>query len=435
MKEIEKMLNNKKIEIDELKVPEQLEDRLRGALRERTSKKKIKHKWKVKAAAAFIAVILVGYNMNSLAFYGKKLIGYDGVMTGTLKKLNELGKGQGIDKSYTFKNGVIVTLDGVMVDDNQLLAFYTIKDSRGNVDKLYIESSTLIEGKEEWNYMRSGIGEMNDTKTQMKYKEEFAKPSLGEKELKWSFTLRDGDNTEKGEIAFTLDTSKAMSNILKKNINQSIKTDETKIRFESITASPTKTRIKGTIRNIFELAKDEIIGGSFRPTDLNVKLIANGKEVEWQGGGTSTNMDGITFRREYDALPSDLNNLQIKLVSFEADHKVNKQVEIEKNVSSKTIEILRQKIQIDKVYEAKGETYVTITTKEGVVLSKVYMMMDGKKVELQETILSKKSKNSDGTISHTRTLRFKGTGKKLQLQIKGLKYNKIYNHVIDVAVD
>lgn len=436
MKDIERLLDNKKMEIDELKVPEELEERLRGALKERPLKSKIKRTRTLKAtAAALIAVMLIGYNMDTLAFYGKKLVGYDVVMTDTLKKLNELGKGQSVDKSYTFKNGVTVTMDGVMVDDNQLLAFYTIKDPTGNVDKLNIEPVTLMEGKYGKYYMKSSGGVVNDTKTEIKYKAEFEKPTFFEKELKWNFTLIDGDKTEKGEIDFILDKKKAMGYILKKNINKSIKTDETKIRFKSITASPTTTRIKGTIQNIFELAVDEFWGGGFRPSGLDLKLTVNGKEVEEQGGSMSTNMDGITFSKEYDALPSDIKTLQIKLVSFEVDHRVNEQVELKKNEENKTIEILGEKIEINKVDESKGETYVTITTKEDVVLSKVYMIMDGKKVELRETISSEKNKNAHGNVSHKRILRFNGAGKELKLEIKGVRYNKVYNQVIDVDVN
>jgi hypothetical protein len=308
-------------------------------------------------------------------------------------------------------------------------------DLKGNVDKLNIEPIVSIEGKEGQYYMKSSIGVPNDTKTEMKYRAEFQKPNLTEKELKWSFILVEGNKIEAGNIAFILDKKKAMGYILKKNINQSIKTDETKIRFKSITASPTTTCIKGTIQNIFELAVDEIFGGGFRPSGLDLKLIVNGKEIEEQGGSMSTNMDGITFSKEYDALPSDIKTLQIKLVSFEVDHRVNEKVELKKNEENKTIEILGEKIEINKVYESKGETYVTITTKEGVVLSKVYIIIEGKKVELCETISSEKNKNVDGTMSHTRTLCFKGTGTELELEIKGLKYNKVYNRVIDIDVD
>lgn len=44
--------------------------------------------------------------MDTLAFYGKKLIGYESVMNGTLKELNQLGKGQIIGKSHTFSRGI-----------------------------------------------------------------------------------------------------------------------------------------------------------------------------------------------------------------------------------------------------------------------------------------------------------------------------------------
>ncbi|WMJ79364.1 DUF4179 domain-containing protein [Clostridium sp. MB40-C1] len=496
--EIKRVLKSKKRDIDDLKVPEELEERLRGALKNislknnnivqqnqnndnkqlknKSLKNKVRQNWIGKVAAVIIAVILFGYNIDGLAFYGKKIIGYDEVMNDTLKKLNELGKGQSIDKSYAFKNGATVTLDGVMIDDNKLLVFYTIKSSKGNVDKLNIESAKIIEGSKNNIYMKSSEGLLNDSKTEIKYKIEFEKPNLNEEELKWSFTLTEGKYKEIGNIVFNLDKSKAMTHTLKKNINQSIKVDETKIRFNSIEASPTSTFIKGTIQDIFELAIDEVLGGGFRPSSMEIKLIANGKEVEWQGAGSSTNINGMTFQQEYDALPVPIKTLQIKLVNFEADHRVNKKVELKKDDMKNLIEVLGQKIQIDKMYEEKGDTYVTITTKEDVLLSKVYMIMDGKKVRLEETIYNKENikkkenyknkdndeevkekynnkdnseemkekhnnynesdaKYKDGTKSNTRTLRFEGTGENLQLQIKGLRYNKVYNKVIDVKVD
>ncbi|MCY6957176.1 DUF4179 domain-containing protein [Clostridium brassicae] len=483
--EIERILKSKKTGIEELKVPDELEERLRGALKNinlknsntmkqnqnddnenlknRSLKSKVVEKWIAKVAAIIIAVTLVGYNIDGLAFYGKKIIGYDDVMNGTLKKLNELGKGQSIDKSYSFKNGAIVTLDGAMIDDNKLLAFYTIKNSKGNVDKLNIESSKIIEGSKSSIYMRSSVGLLNDSKTEIKYKIEFEKPNLNEKELKWSFVLIDGKYKETGSIVFTLDKNKAMGHTLKKNINQNIKVDETEIRFDSIVASPTSTIIKGTIQDIFELAVDEFFGGGFRPSSMEIKLIANGKEIECQSGEISTNMKGITFQQEYDALPVPIKTLQIKLGNFEADYRVNEKVKLKKGDMEKVIEILGQKIQIHKVYQEEGNTYVKITTKENILLSKIYMIMDGKKISLEKTISNEKHienkenfKDKDNTeevkekhnnnnesdvkdknksINNTRILKFKGTGETLQLQIKGLRYNKVYNKVIDVKVN
>lgn len=433
MSKVEDMLNNKKIEIEELKIPDELEERLKGALQNVNPKRKEKSGLIVKIASLVIAVLLIGYNSDTLAFYGKKLIGFDDVMTDTLKGLNELGKGQVINKSYTFKNGVKITLDGVMMDDNQLLMFYTIKSQNGNVDELNIAMG-YIQGVLSKHYMKSGQGIRNEEGTEIKWQMEFEKPHFFEKNLKWSVTLKNGDEVENGEIAFELDRSKAMGHTLKKKVNKSIKFDQGEINFESIVASPTTTYIKGKIQNIFELAKDELLGEGFRPTDLDIRLIANGKEVQLQSGGISTNLDGITFDRKFDALPKDLKTLQIKVVSLQTNNKVDEKIDLSKGKEGKSVEILGQKIDINDVYEKEGKTYVTITTKEDVLLSKVYMMMEDKKVELKSTVPVNHDKKQDGTITYTRTLCFEDTGDKLTLAIRSIRYNKTYNKEINVEV-
>jgi len=435
MREIEEILINKRGEIDNLKVPEKLEERLINSLENLKPRKKSKFNWKVKVASFIIFTIFLGYNMDTLAFYGKRLMGYDGVMNGTLKKLNEAGKGQIIDKSYTFKNGVKVTLDGVMLDDNQLLLFYTISSPKGDVDKIDLGAITSLEGIGGSHYMKSGQGEANEERTQIKWKSEFEKPYFFEKKLKWSFNLKEGNNLETGEITFNLDKDKAMGHSLKKNINKSIQIDQGEITFKSIVASPTSTRIEGSVQNIFGLAMDEIKGEGFRPTGINIKLIANGKEVEEQGGSMSTNYNGITFSKEYDALPQDLKTLEIKLVNMQTNNMVDEDIELKDKEKDKTIKVLEKEVIINDVYEDSGNTQVTITTEEEIILSKVYMMIDGKKVELDKTTSINHDKKLNGTITHTRTLDFKGTGKEKKLLIKGIMYNKVYNQVIEVPVE
>lgn len=426
------MLKDKKLELEKLEVPNELEDRLRGALDKIEPKRKSKSKLIAKIASLIIAVLLIGYNSDTLAFYGKKIIGFDEVMTDTLKDLNELGKGQVIDKSYTFKNGVKVTLDGIMLDDNQLLIFYSMKDPKGNVDKINLDHNPYIKGLMGSHYMRSGEGKRNEENTEIKWKVQFDKPYFFEKSLKWSFTLVEGKERENGEIEFTLDRSKAMGSSLKKTLNKGIKIDQGEISFHSITASPTTTYIDGEIQNIFELAKDEFSGEGFRPTALDIRLIANGKEMQMQSAGMSTNMKGITFDNNFDALPKELKTLQIKLVSFQSNNKVNETIDLNKNEKDKATQILGQKIGINSVYDKAGKTYVTITTEEDVLLSEVYMIIDGKRVELKETSQGNHDKKSDGTITYTRTLCFEGSGDKLTLEVKGIKYSKIYNKTIDI---
>lgn len=429
------MLNNKKIEIDEIEIPEELEGRLRGALDRVQPKKKSKYKPILKIASLIIAITLVGYNIDTLAFYGRKLMGFDQVMTGTLKELNELGKGQVIDKSYTFKNGASVTLDGVMLDDNQLLMFYTIKNPEGNVDKGNIQPATYIDGIVGRHYMGTGQGTINVSKTELKGKYEFENPYFFEKSFKWSVTLAEGNNREVGEINFTLDKSKAMGHTLKKTLNESIKIDQGEITFKSISASPTVTYIEGSMQNILDLAKSKVKGEFFRASSINIKIIANGEEVPLQSMGIGTNLNGIRFDAKFDALPKDLESLQIKVVSLQTDNKVDEEIKLSKDDTNKKLEVLGQGIEINKVYESEGKTYVKITSEQDVVLSKVYLTVDGKNIQLKNTTPYTYDKKMDGTILCTRDLCFEGTGKELTLEVKGIRYTKDYNEIIDVQIN
>ncbi|KGK85816.1 DUF4179 domain-containing protein [Clostridium sp. HMP27] len=432
MNKIEEILKGKKLQIEGLEVPNELEERLRGTLDKVEIKRKNKSKLIVKIASLIIAVLLIGYNGDTLAFYGKKLIGFDEVMTDTLKDLNDMGKGQIIDKSYTFKNGVKVTLDGIMLDDNQLLMFYTIKDPKGNVDKIDIEHNPYIKGLVGTYHMGNGEGRRNEENTEIRWKAQYDTPYFFEKTLDWRFTLAEGNERENGEIKFVLDRNKAMGSSLKKTLNKSIKIDQGEIDFHSIVASPTTTYINGEIQSLFELAKDELLGEGFRPAELDIRLIANGEEVQMQSAGMSTDMKGITFNNNFDALPKELKTLQIKLVSFGSNSRVNEKMELSKDQKDKVVQILGQNVKINDVYDKDGKTYVTITTEEDVVLSEVYIIIDEKRVQLKETSQGNRDKKTDGTISYTRTLCFEGSGDKLTLEVKGIKYNKIYNKAIDI---
>jgi len=434
MKDIEKILMKRKKAVDQVQVPDELEVRLRSALEKANLKKRRKINWKTKAAAAFIAILILGYNSDTLAFYGKKLMGYDQIMNGSLKQLNELGKGQIIDKSFTFENGVAVTLDGIMLDENQLLVFYTVKDPRKNVDKVDMYSDISIEGLFKSYSINSAVGKMNEEKTEMSYIARFPSPLFFEKKLSLEFALMENRKLEEGKITFKIDRNKAMGHTLKKNINKTIEVDETDIIFESILASPTVTTIKGKIQNIIELAKDEIKGERFRPNSFNVEILANGKKISEQGSSLSTDLNGITFEFQFDALPHSLKELQIKVVSFGADHDVRETIKLDKDSDKLSINILGQNIKINKVYESKGDTYVTITSEESVILTRVYLMMDGEKVELKETVMGSHDKLSDGTILHTRTLRFPGTGEELKLDIQRMTYEKVYNKTISIPI-
>ena len=433
MNNIEKKLNDIKNDLDNIEVPDELETRLRNALDNKNVK--IRKNIMGKIVAACLALLLIGYNFDTLAFYGKEIIGYNNVMNKDLKELNELGKGQVINKSYKFKNGVTITLDGIMVDESQLLAFYTLKDPSGKVDEVISGANVSLNGLLGEHMLSSGQGNMNDEKTIMKNIYSFEPPHFFEKTLKLSFSLYENDISEEGKITFKLDRQKAMKNTLKKNINKTIEVDETKIRFDSILASPTRTVIDGSIQNVLELAIDKINGERLILNDIEIKLIANNKEVQVQSSGMSTDLKGITFHREYDALPQNLQTLELKLTGFSADHNVDKVIKLEKDLINKKFNVNNQDIIVDKIYESNGKTYVTITTEENIVLTNVYLLADNKSIELNQTINDEYKKLDNGKVLHNRTLEFNGVGKNYKLDIKRMTYSINYNKSIKIPIE
>ena len=130
-----------------------------------------------------------------------------------------------------------------------------------------------------------------------------------------------------------------------------------------------------------------------------------------------------------------MTELKLELVSFSADHDVNKQYDLDKKGDKQVIDILGQKVVIDEVKNNDKETFITITSAENLVLTKVYLIADGKQISLEETIDDQFDKNSDGQITHQRTLRFIGTGDDLRLDVHRMSYAKEYHEVVYIPLD
>lgn len=435
MDSVEERLAQQKLSMDNLEIPEDFEARLRRAVYDRAMLKRGRVR-KMVLVAACILLLIIASQSDTLAYYGQRLLGYDQVMNGTLQELNKLGKGQKIEQSYQFKNGPLLTLDGVMLDDNQLIAFYTIKGSAADFEHIYI---TDIDGKLfSYNY-RSYIGELTADGTAIKYLASFDPPYFIEKELCLRFVWEDPEaragTVENGQISFTLNRKQAMGHTLKKEINHSVNIAGREIRFESILASPTSTVVKGVIQYPWELARDQISGERIRPQTVEIQLIANGHIMSALGSGMSTNMNGIRFKHEFDTLPAHLEKLQIQLKSLVADYDVNKKVAIHQEGSGQTVKILGQDMVIDQLQKINGDSYLTISSSESLVLTRVYMIIDGKKTSLEDTTSDLYEKKTDGSIVHTRTLKFKGTGQKLALLIERMTYKANCSEKIDIPVN
>lgn len=432
MDQLDKMINNKREEFEHIKAPEVLEQRLISVL-SNTSPKKGRRKITGPLVAACLALLLFGYNFDTLAYYSSRIMGYGGVMNGTLRQLNELGKGQIIDKSYTFNDGLKVTLDAVMMDDTQLLAFYTIEVANGKAD----DSNIILDlaGGLAHYMPQSGQGISSADEKSIKWVQSFEPPHFFEKSLTFGFSYINSDTkNERGEIKFDIDRQKAMGNTLKANIHKTIKLDSEKIYFDTILASPTKTVINGKIQNILELVADDIKHERIMPKDIELKLYANDMLLQTQGGGMSTDMKGITFHTDFDALPEKLESLKLELVRFTAQHEVNEVINIDPTVTPQKFNLLDQQIIINKIEEKDAKSYITITTDESVVLSSVYLLDGDKTIQLNKTIEDTYEKTQQGEILHTRTLEFEQKSSTYKLNIKTMTYSTQYNQIIELPI-
>lgn len=433
MNEIEKVLKAKQAGLDHLEVPDELEARLRDALHRKPTPTS-NGRFRILIAALILMLVTLASNYDVIAYYGKQLLGYEQIMNGTLQQLSDLGKGQTIGKSHTFSNGVSLTLDYVMLDENQLLLFYTLTDPSGHVSDQNVSPFMKVKGFwREYNHS-SSQGEINEDETEIKYIASFESPFPFERKLSLKISLAEQGNNEPGQIDFTLNRNTAMGHSLKVNLNEAIQVDETEIKIESILATPTKTVIKGSLQNVISLVKDHFSGERFRPKSLEMKLIVNGNEISQQGGGMSTDQKGMNFHSDFDALPLDLQQIQIKLVSFAADHDVNETYQLNAVLKNQVLEILNQRVEILEISQTNAETRMTISSEEGLTITQLYLMIDGVKFPLEETINDDLTKQLDGRIMHERTLRFLGAGKDLELTIQRMTYAKNYNTIIDVPV-
>jgi hypothetical protein len=168
---------------------------------------------------------------------------------------------------------------------------------------------------------------------------------------------------------------------------------------------------------------------------LEYDLIANGQIVGRQGGGMSTSTKGIEFEGRFDPLPHDLEELAIKFNTVTESEPVDVAIDLKKDEQDKSIEIEGNEIIVNKVYTKNEKTYVTITTKDHVLLEKVYLVVDEEQISLEKTIPGEEEKSLDAKIYYQRTLEFEATGEKHKLLIKKIRYKKKYNEIIEIPLN
>lgn len=436
MRSVEEELKTKKIDIDNIEVPEELEERLRLKLDAAKHGEIKKGSWfiKHKAMAAVLALLIFigAYNYDVFAYYGKKILGYDEITFGSMKELNDMGMGQQINKSYTFKNGTEVILDGVMLDENKLVAMYRIKGD--SEEKIENTNPVPIKGKFGTYCQSSGTGRISDDKKEMTWVMDFKAPKLFDRWLTFNITSSSNDISrgENGSIDFKLDMDKAVKRVVKSNINKSIETQGIKYNFSTLTATQMSVIVEGNVKvSSTEARKLATKPGRGLQVELVESYIKDGKMITESlpstSSGMSTGISGINFKYEFDGLKSNIKNLVLNVVKTEDMKMIDKTIQVDSDTRDVRVVPESDELIIKNVRQESGNTIVTFDAAKDVAFGTALMINNTEaKLIVENSNLGKNKERIEKSFV------FEGFGENMKLLFKTLSHESYINKQITV---
>lgn len=418
MNELEKYLETERERLEKSHAPEELTERLRLALEQTAPRRRNKApKW-MAFAVAILILSFVSYNYNAFAYYGKKLLGYDELMTETLAQLNEEGSGQSIGKKVTLSDGTEIYLDGLLTDENQSILYYTVKNPNGVLEESYFDKLRGTLTKAHATY---GTSSKNEGATEIKGIQAFEAVSPFAKELTLEYRYNDG--TEQKEITFPYNPKLAMQTELKQSIHKKVHVDQGTIRFDSIIATPSRTTIKGKV-NVDNFDRLDLgVGG--------IQLLANGKPVSETGASTRSALLGRNIEIYYDRLPQELETLEIVVDKFIGYRKMNETIALN-GEAEQSEKILGNELLIRKVEKTSEGIQVTIATEQDILLDGVSIQSKGKSTPLHTTRRADFLEEENGKVMNERVLLFESDSLPETLSIEGMHYSKKYGTKIEL---
>ncbi|WP_246945380.1 DUF4179 domain-containing protein [Bacillus pinisoli] len=431
MKKVEQQLHEAKNKFNDIEAPPELENRLKQALETRIqepSGRKVSSVW-LSLTAAILLIIFAGYHYNALAFYGKKILGFDQLIDGTLKELNEEGRGQIIEESFSLHDGTVLTINGLMMDVNRMIMYYTLTNPNG-IEKAYSDyfQPDRLTGFLTNAHYEGGQGIRNDDGTELKGTMEFEAPSPFSKSLTlyyWEY-LQHGQMQEQ-KISIPYDPNKAMKEEVVQTIRKTVKVDRGEIRFDSIVASPTVTVISGKL---------DVEGFDRISLGLQgIELRANNEPVQQLGAGISSSIfGGREFEIDFDALPDNLDKLELYIKEFIGYEKINQSISLKK-VKGTPINIGGEELVIKEVLVKEGIVEVKIATNNQVLLDDVFIQTATGKVELTTTTGHQEKSDITGKLAYERILLFDTAEDPEELLIGGIYYSKRYEEIITIPLN
>ncbi len=425
MSEIDKRINHIKHQLQQVYVPDDLVEQMEVKL-EKTPTRKNRFKQIAQYISVFVAVILISliaYNHQSLAYYGKKILGFDHIY-GTVGILNDEEKGQVIEETIELEKGLFFTVNGIMTDPNQLVLFYTFSAPDG-LDQFDTSKYNLgaISGFNTRATASSGISRINDLGTEQRGIYHYSAVHPMAKKLKlviWNFETDDFK-----ELTFPHDPNKAMQASLDVPINESIPLGIGTLTIETVTASPTMTLVKGSIKGI-ENSNVNVSGSLF-----GIKLLANGHTVG-RSGARTTHEEGtgiVDFEIDFNALPEEVEELKIFVEKFSGYDEVNDTLSINEDDKTNPIDFHGEEIKVTDITVSNQKMHMTVISDENVLLDGLSIEINGQTIEgeLIEDLYGFQRELK-------RIYQFDTDEIPSEINVKGMYYVKDYDKEIEIPV-
>ncbi|WP_339204665.1 DUF4179 domain-containing protein [Paenibacillus sp. FSL K6-3182] len=436
MKTIEERLQEHRQTLNIVQAPSGLEDRLRNALEHVPAKKRKLNRamtW-VAASAAALLLIVGTYQYPAFAYYGGKLFNKIELNSLSFSEVAEQGYGQSVNKSKTLEDGTVITINGVIADDNALLMYYSIDRPEGSV---FTDNSSLrynvgqMEGFLTDSDPKEGSGNYSKDETQYEgiYKFEPVSPFSRTLTVTFSEWLENGERASY-PISFKFEANKAMKSMLKEDISKSVSVDEGLVHYDAITASPTSTIVKGHY---------EMNDGGYPRFSGITKLYVNGTEVKSWGmqSDHSGEKGKAAFELEFDVLPTDkLETIELVLENFAGYQKIEEPISLA-SPSDLSIKIGNEKLWIRSVTKTDTGYDIVIARKQFTILETENLsVQSGDSVVPVSSISSSRPWDlKNGNILWEQTFSFNTEEEPAQLLLNGFSYIKTYDKTISIPME
>jgi|GEM_PF-1422740 len=437
MRTIEEKLQEHKQSFSKMQAPAELEGRLRNALQRVPDKPRKREKalpWVASAAAALILIAGL-YQYPAFAYYGAKLLDRNELTSLSFSEVAEQGYGQTVNKSNSFDDGTVITVNGVIADDNAFLMYYTIDFPAGSIfgpdDRSSHYNMDKLHGFLTDSDPKEGYGNYSNDGSQYKGVYKFEPVSPFSRTLTATFSKwEDHGERVSYPISFKFEANKAMKSIVNQKISKSVAVDQGTVQYDTITASPSSTIVRGH----YEL-ENKGHPWFFAKT----KLLVNGTEVKFWGMRSNSYAEtgAPGFELEFDVLPTDqIESIELVLENFDGYQKVEEPISLV-SPSDQSIRIGDKKLWIRSVTKTDLGYDIVIARKQFTILEtdSLSIQAGGNVVPVSSISAARPWDLNNGNILWEQTYSFNTSDKPDRLLLDGFKYIKTYDKKITIPVD